>query len=125
MISSSKPKKQRKFRYNAPMHIRQRFVNAHVSKELRAKLGIAKRSVEIRRGDSVKVISGGQKGKSGKVSKVSIRRSFVYVDGIVRKTAKGKEIMIPIRASNLYITDLDISDKYRKESIENYKKVKQ
>jgi large subunit ribosomal protein L24 len=125
MIASSKPKKQRKFRYNAPMHIRQRFVNAHVSKELKEKLGIAKRSIEIRKGDSVKVVSGGQKGKSGKVSEVSIRRGFVYIDGIVRKTAKGKEIMIPIRSSNLYITDIDLSDKYRKESIESYKKVKQ
>jgi large subunit ribosomal protein L24 len=125
MIASSKPKKQRKFRYNAPMHMRQRFVNAHVSKELKEKLGIAKRSIEIRKGDSVKVVSGGQKGKSGKVSKVSIRRGFVYIDGIVRKTAKGKEIMIPIRSSNLYITDIDLSDKYRKESIESYKKVKQ
>ncbi len=125
MIASSKPKKQRKFRYTAPMHMRQRFVNAHISKELKEKLGIAKRSIEIRKGDSVKVVSGGQKGKSGKVSEVSIRRGFVYVDGIVRKTAKGKEIMVPIRASNLYITDLDLSDKYRKESIEGYKKVKQ
>ncbi|MGC8710095.1 MAG: 50S ribosomal protein L24 [Candidatus Micrarchaeia archaeon] len=125
MIASSKPKKQRKFRYAAPMHMRQRFVNAHISKELKEKLGIAKRSIEIRKGDSVKVVSGGQKGKSGKVSEVSIRRGFVYVDGIVRKTAKGKEIMVPIRASNLYITDLDLSDKYRKESIEGYKKVKQ
>ncbi|MCL5675127.1 MAG: 60S ribosomal protein L26, partial [Candidatus Marsarchaeota archaeon] len=38
MISSSKPRKQRWFRFNAPNHVRQKFASAHLSKELKAKL---------------------------------------------------------------------------------------
>ncbi|MFP3215159.1 MAG: 50S ribosomal protein L24 [Candidatus Micrarchaeota archaeon] len=118
MIASSKPRKQRKFRYTAPLHVRQKFLNVHISKELAEKLGIKARSIEVRRGDTVKVVSGGQKGKIGKVSKINLRKGFVYIDGIVRKTSKGKEIMIPIRPSNLYITELDLSDKYRKALVD-------
>ncbi|MGB9732774.1 MAG: 50S ribosomal protein L24 [Candidatus Micrarchaeia archaeon] len=115
---SAKPRKQRKFRFNAPLHVRRKFVSAHISKELAEKMKIKARSIEVRRGDTVKVVSGGQKGKSGKVSKVDLKRGFVYIEGIVRKTSKGKEVMVPIRASNLYITDLDLGDKYRKELID-------
>jgi large subunit ribosomal protein L24 len=117
-MESSKPRKQRKFRFNAPLHVRHKFVNAHISKELKEKMKIKARSIEVRRGDTVKVMSGAQKGKSGKVSRVDLKKGFVYIEGIVRKNSKGKEIMIPIRASNLYITDLDLSDKYRKEIID-------
>ncbi|MDE1834655.1 MAG: 60S ribosomal protein L26, partial [Candidatus Micrarchaeota archaeon] len=48
MIESSQPRKQRLFRANAPMHIRQNFVNVHISKDLAKKLGIKRRSIEIR-----------------------------------------------------------------------------
>ncbi|MGC8662549.1 MAG: 50S ribosomal protein L24 [Candidatus Micrarchaeia archaeon] len=124
MIQSSKRRKQRKQRFSAPLHIMQKFAHAHISKELAGKLGIKRRSIEVRRGDTIKVMSGAQKGKSGKVSKVNLRKGFVYVEGITRKTIKGKEIMIPIRASKVYITDLDISDKYRKEAIDKMKVAK-
>ncbi len=121
MIKSSKARKQRRFRFNAPLHERQKFVNAHISKELSAKLGIKKRSIEIRKGDTVKVRSGDQKGKSGKVIKVDLRKSKVSIDGLNVKNAKGKESNILINVSNLYITDLDLSDKLRKEKIERFK----
>ncbi|MGC8623201.1 MAG: 50S ribosomal protein L24 [Candidatus Micrarchaeia archaeon] len=114
---SSKPRKQRKARYNADLHIMQKFANAHLDKQLAKKLNIKRRSVRVREGDTVKVTSGKNKGKSGKVNRVDLKNNFVYIDGITRKTAKGKEIMIPIRPSNLYITDLNLSDKYRKEKL--------
>jgi large subunit ribosomal protein L24 len=117
MISSSKPRKQRKFRFNAPMHERQRFLHVHLSKEVKAKLGIKKRATQIRKGDMVRVVSGAHKGKTGKVSMVSLRSNRIYVDSIVRKTQKGKEIHIPVYSSNVYITDLDLADKMRKKSL--------
>lgn len=113
MIQSSKPRKQRKFRYTAPMHARQKLVHARIAKELAARLAIKKRNTEIRKGDTVKVMSGGSKGKSGKVASVSLRKGVILIEGIVRKNAKGKELPIPIRPSNVYITDLDLSDKLR------------
>lgn len=120
-MESAQPRVQRRFRYTAPMHVRQRFVHAHLSKELATKLGVKKRSMEIRKGDTVKVMAGKQRGKSGRVNEVDLKRSFVFVEGFAKKTAKGKEVLIPIRASNVYITDLDLSDKYRSKKLDMFR----
>lgn len=118
MIESSQPRRMRKFRYNAPMHDRQRFMHAHVSDELQKKLGIKSRSISLRRGDTVKVRSGNLRGKTGKVSKVNLRTGRVFIDGVVRKNAKGKELPVPLYSSNLYLVDIDLSDKLRNSKIE-------
>lgn len=114
MISSSKPRKQRWFRFNAPNHVRQKFASAHLSKELKAKLGIKRRAVQVKKGDTVAIMSGKQRGKNGKVSAVNLKRGFLFIDGITRKNAKGKEAPVPIRISKVYITELDLNDKIRK-----------
>ena len=114
---SSKPRIQRFRRFNAPMHIRQKFAHAHVSKELKAKLGIKRRAVQVRQGDTIKIMTGKDRGKGGKVSRVDLRDQAVFVDGIVRKNAKGKELQVPIRISKVYITELNLSDKARKEKL--------
>jgi large subunit ribosomal protein L24 len=124
MIASSKPRKQRLFRYTAPMHERQKFAHAHISKELAAKLGIKKRSTGVRRGDTVKVMSGRNRGKSGKVLSVDLGRSVLFVEGIVKKNARGKEKQVPIATSNVYITDMDMSDKLRGAKMEGAKAAK-
>ncbi len=116
-MNSSKPRKQRKFRSNAPLHIKQHFVHAHIDKTLKEKLNIKKRAIELRRGDTVKIMSGKYKGKTGKVLKVILKDAKVHIEGIVRKNSRGKEIPIPISASNLYIIDLDLTDKLRKEKL--------
>ena len=64
MITSGKPRKQRAFRYDAPMHVRQKFVHVRLARELASKLGIKKRSIAVRRGDTVRVMSGGSRGKT-------------------------------------------------------------
>jgi large subunit ribosomal protein L24 len=117
MIQSSKPRKQRYFRFNAPMHIRQNFVNVHISKELSAKLGIKKRSIEVRKGDTVKIMSGDNKGKLGKVTEVNLSNGKVSIEGVSNKNAKAKEKNIPIYASNLYLIDIDLADKIRNDDI--------
>ena len=117
MIKSGKPRKQRKFRFTAPMHVRQKFVHVRVAKELAAKLAIKRRSIAVRRGDTVRVMSGGSRGKTGKVASVDLKRAIVLVEGIVRKNAKGKESQIPIKSSNVYAIDLDLSDKLRSARI--------
>ncbi|MEM3781574.1 MAG: 50S ribosomal protein L24 [Candidatus Micrarchaeaceae archaeon] len=110
---SSKPNKQRFARFNADLHIRQHFVHAHISKELMQKLGLSKRSTQLHRGDTVKIMSGSLKGKTGKVHSVSLRRGRAEIEGITKKNARGKEKFIPISVSNLYIIDMDLSDKRR------------
>ncbi|HUB92593.1 MAG TPA: 50S ribosomal protein L24 [Candidatus Saccharimonadales bacterium] len=116
-MSSMQPRIQRFRRFNAPMHVRQKFAHAHISKELKAKLGIKRRAVQVRKGDTVKVMSGKNLGKAGKVNRVDLKDSTVLIDGIVRKTAKGKELQVPIRISKVYITDLDLSDSRRKAKL--------
>ena len=118
---SAKPRKQRKQRVNADLHIKQHFAHAHISKELRQKLGIKLRSIELRKGDTVKVMAGSAKGKTGKVNRVILKNAKAEIEGITRKNARGKEIFIPIGISNLYITDLDMHDKLRAEKINRFK----
>ena len=113
MIASSKPRKQRLVRYTASNHQRQKFVHARIAKELASKLGVKRRSASVRKGDTVKIMSGDSRGKSGKVSSVDMHRAVVFIEGIARKNAKGKESLIPISASNVYITDMDLGDKLR------------
>ena len=100
--------------YNAPLHRRQHFLHAHISK----------RSIQIAKGDSAKVMKGSHKGKEGKVVRVDLRKGFVYLDTIKRKNSKGKELEVPIHVSNLYITSLNLSDKLRAAKIKSMQTVK-
>ena len=112
-MDSSKPRKQRYFRFNAAMHLRQHFVHAHVDKELRARLGLKRRAVQISKGDTVKIMSGSKRGTTGKVARVNLRTGRIYLDSLMKKNARGKEFGIGISANNVYITALNLSDKVR------------
>ncbi len=112
-MSSGKPRIQRFRRYNAPMHIRQHFVHAHIDKALREKMPVKRRAIQIVKGDTVKVMSGSKHGASGKVVKVELRTGRIFIDSLKKKNAKGKEFNIGINSSNVYITELNLSDKRR------------
>ncbi len=113
MVQSSKPRIQRLFRFTAPLHQRQHFVNAHVDKSLRSKLGIKTRAIRLATGDTVKIMSGSKRGTTGKVTFVDLRKGRIKVTSLVKKNAKGKEFSVSISPSNVYITDLNLEDKYR------------
>lgn len=101
---SSQPRKKRKALYNAPMHVRQKLVSAHLSKELRKEK--KKRSLPVKKGDRVKVLRGSFKGRSGKVTRVSLNTCRVFVEGLLVKKQSGKEVQAPIQPSNIVITEL-------------------
>ena len=113
MIKSSKPRYQRRFRFNAPMHQRQHFLHVHLDKALRAKLKIKKRTIQISKGDTVKVMSGSKRGTTGKVAAVDLRTGRITLDNLSRKSMRGKEVKLNIYASNVYITEINLTDKYR------------
>ena len=119
MIQSSKPRKQRRYRFNAPLHQRQHFLNAHLDKQLRSKMRIGKRAVRVSKGDTIKIMAGKHRGKTGKVTSVSLRRGRITVSALTTKNAKGKEMPVFIRPSNVYITDLNLEDKIRAAQAEN------
>jgi large subunit ribosomal protein L24 len=118
--SSTQPRKQRKYRYNAPLHIKRKFLSAHLSKELAKKHG--KRSFPLRKGDEVEVMRGDFKKKKGKVNRVDLKKSKVYVDGINVKKVEGTDVAVPIDPSNLRITDLELKDKKRLEALKKKEK---
>jgi large subunit ribosomal protein L24 len=111
MIQSSKPRSQRLFRFTAPLHQRQHFMNAHVDKALRGK--IKKRAIRVVKGDTVKIMSGAKRGTTGKVTEVDLKRGRIKVSSLMKKNAKGKEFSVSISPSNVYITDLNLEDKFR------------
>ncbi|MCL5112247.1 MAG: 50S ribosomal protein L24 [Candidatus Marsarchaeota archaeon] len=113
MIKSAKPRKQRKYRMTAPLHERQHFLHSHLDKALRQRLGIKARSVRVSKGDTIKLMSGAKKGTSGKVTAVELSTGRIVVDSLVRKNARGKERSVKVSASNVYITDLNLEDKFR------------
>ena len=118
-VRSKQPRKQRKYRYNAPLHIKQKFVSAHFSKELRKKY--SKRSAILRKGDNVKVMRGQFKNKMGKVDKISLAKTYVYVSGIEIVKRDGTKSRHPIHPSNLMITELNMDDKERNKIFERKK----
>ena len=115
-ISSKQPRKQRKYRFNAPLHIRQKFIRAHLSKDLRSKY--KKRSANLRKGDNVKIMRGQFKSKQGKIETVNLKRTTVYISGVEISKKDGTKALFPIHPSNLMITELNMEDKIRQKVLE-------
>lgn len=114
--SSKQRRKQRKFRYNAPLHAKHKFLSAHLSKELMKKHG--KRNVPVRKGDTVKIIRGQFRNHVGKVEKVLLRKTKIYVEGAEQIKRDGTKSFYPIHPSNIIITALNLEDKKRQKLLE-------
>lgn len=115
-IRSRQPRKQRKYRYNAPLHIRNSFLSAHLSETLKNRFG--KRSLPVRKGDEIKVLRGENKGFKGKVERVDLKKQLVFVEGLNVKKVDGSEVLRHVHPSNLVITDANMDDKKRQEVVE-------
>ena len=113
---SKQPRKQRKFRANAPLHIKHKFLSAHLSEDLRKKHN--KRSMPLRKKDKVKVLRGKFKGKIGEVEEVSLKRTRIFVKGVEIKKDEGRAIKFPVQPSNVVILELNLDDKRRKAVLE-------
>ena len=118
-VRSVQPRKQRKYIYNAPLHVRKKFLRAMLSKELREKYGV--RNVTVRKGDTVMILRGKFRGHVGKVVEVDYKKIRVYVEGATLKNSRGEEKYYPIHPSKLMIIELDLSDPKRKEKLESKK----
>jgi large subunit ribosomal protein L24 len=114
--SSSQTRKQRKYLANAPLNIKRKFLSANLSKDIRKQHG--KRSFPVRKGDEVKIVRGGFKGKVGKVSIVDVKKMKVAIEGIQRKKNDGTKVNVYFNTSNLQIQKLNLEDKKRVKSLE-------
>lgn len=114
---SVQPRKQRKYRYNAPAHIKNKLLSTHLSAELRKRYGT--RNIPVKKNDSVKVLRGSFKGKTGKVNSMNIKKLAAYIDGVESTRRDGTKVLVPIKVSNLMIVELNTDDSRR---IKNDKK---
>ncbi len=110
---SSKPRKQRKFLYTAPIHLRRKVLASHLSKELREKF--KRRALPLRKGDEIQVMRGKFKGKTGKVARVNYKKYRVYIEGVTRKRTVGTEAQVSLHPSKLKIINLNLDDKRRQK----------
>ncbi len=114
--SSKKPRKQRKYSIKAPLHIKGKFLNTNLSKDLRKKYG--KRNIRIRKGDKVKIMRGQFKKKEGKVERVDTKKRVIFVSKIEVEKKDGSKAQKPINPSKCMITELNLDDKKRKDKLE-------
>ncbi|HLC47126.1 MAG TPA: 50S ribosomal protein L24 [Candidatus Nanoarchaeia archaeon] len=113
--ASIQPRKQRKYAANLPLHRRGALVKAHLSKELRARYN--SRSVQLKKGDIVKIMRGSYSGKTGAVERIDLKRSVVFITGIEIPKRDGSKAMPPLQPSNLMITEIKTDDKKRMSAI--------
>ena len=112
---SRQPRKQRKYAFQAPRHIKQKMLSCHLSKELRERY--KRRAFQLRKNDIVKVMNGEFKGKSGKASIIDLMKMRVAIEGLQISKKDGSKTNASFNASNLMITEINLDDKKRMESL--------
>ena len=119
-VSSTQVRKQRKYRHNAPLHTRHKFLSAQLSKELRKKYG--KRSLPLRKGDEVLVMRGQFKKKKAKVVSLDLANTKVMLEGMQHTKRDGTKVAVPLHPRALQIHVLVLEDKERIAALERSKK---
>jgi ribosomal protein uL24 len=103
-VRSTNRRKQRKYRLNAPGHVKQKLVTAKLDKSLATKE--KKRSMKLRSGDEVVVMRGDFKKSRGKVTKIDRKKMKVYIEKVQKKTVAGQDKDVPVDPSNVKIVKL-------------------
>ncbi|HZY91386.1 MAG TPA: 50S ribosomal protein L24 [Thermoplasmata archaeon] len=109
---SAQPRRQRKALFEADTFERRRRMSVALSKELRTRYG--RRSLPVRKGDTVRILSGSYVGREERVAKVDRRSYSLTLDNVTGKTADAKLKPLPIRPSHLLLTRLNLSDPWRR-----------
>lgn len=115
IMISKQPRKQRKAQYQAPLHKKQKFMSAPLSRSLREKYG--RRTFGVRAGDTVKIMRGEYAGTEGKVERANLKNGTLAIDGATLFKANGEEVPRLIYPSNVMITKLDLEDEMREQTL--------
>ncbi|WP_158855094.1 50S ribosomal protein L24 [Halorhabdus sp. CUG00001] len=113
---SEQPTKQRNQTERAPLHERHKQVRSTLSTDLREEYG--QRRVRVNVGDTVEVMRGDFAGEEGEVTDVDLRDATISVEEVTVETADGEETPRRLEASNVRVTDLDLSDDVRRQRLE-------
>ncbi len=114
-VSPRSPRRQRRALYTADTFERRLRMTVPLSRELRGRF--RRRSVPLRKGDTVRVLSGSFVGREERVAKVDRRGYAVTLDNVTLKTAEEKMKPLTIRTAHLVITRLNLSDPWRRRSL--------
>ncbi len=120
--SSVQPRKQVKFRANAPNHIKRKFMGSPLDKALKEKYD--RKTIEVRKGDEVKIMRGKFKGKQGKVGEVDVKNTRVQVEGIQRTKVGGEKMTTWFHPSKIKIIILNTEDARRLKDGKKVEKTK-
>ena len=115
-MKTTKPTKQRKRLYQAPVNERYRRFSAPLSSKLKDSHGTC--SVPVINGDTVMIMRGDRKGSEGKVTQIDRKKYRLFVEGATREKVDGTTTFIPIHPSKVMITRLNLDDKWRKKILE-------
>jgi len=115
------PRKQRKRLFNAPAHIRHKLMSAPLSRELVASRGA--KTLPVRKGDTVRIQRGDNKGFEGKVSRVDLKAFRIYMEGLTREKVDGTNIFLPVHPSKVEIRNLNLDDKRRKAILDRKQEI--
>jgi large subunit ribosomal protein L24 len=96
---------------HVPKHKRDQMIGATLSDNLRSQY--KKRGVRVIEGDSVKILRGEYAGVEGKVEKVHTITGTLEIEGVQKQKIKGGQVKVPVNASNVMITGLNLDDKQR------------
>ena len=113
-----KPTKMRnRMIYQATFQIRSKQLGSSLSKDLQKKYG--KKSTRAIVGDTITILRGEYKGVSGKITKISTEKTSVTIEGVKKEKTKGDKFDVYIHTSNLVVTALNTSDKWRIAKLED------
>src|ERR1700688_4499032 len=99
------------------MMIEMKKFGSRLSDELQEKH--SRKAVRPIKGDAVRIVRGGFKGIEGKITGLDTKLGVLYIEGVTReKIAGGKTSPVPIDASKVVITTLNLEDKLRKQRME-------
>ena len=115
-MKTTKPTKQRKMVFQAPINQRYKRFTAPLSSKLKDSHGT--NSVPIKKGDTVMIMRGDRRGSEGKVTQVDRKNYRIFVEGANREKVDGTSIPVPIHPSKVMITRLNLDDKWRKKILE-------
>jgi large subunit ribosomal protein L24 len=115
-MKTTKPTKQRKRLYQAPLNERYKRFSAPLSSKLKESHGT--NSVPVRNGDTVMIMRGDRKGSEGKVTQINRKKYRIFIEGATREKVDGTSIPVPIHPSKVMITRLNLDDKWRKKILE-------
>jgi large subunit ribosomal protein L24 len=100
-------------------HRLDKMLGAALADELREQY--KKKTVRVIKGDSVMVVRGEYKGRGGKVEEVNTERGTLHIEGMQREKIRGGQVKVPIHASNVKITVLNLEDKRRSNKLQGVK----